>query len=101
MAGTSEAPDAAHFAALWAAIAVRLRRRVRVYYARTTYPNVYLVNYGITGDSKTTAQRRVEDLLPDEERVRVSRGIGSTEGTCDWMQLDDGTEIAHLLFLEE
>jgi hypothetical protein len=101
MVGTSEAPDAAHFTALWAAAAVLLRRRVHLYYGRTTYPNVYLVNYGITGDSKTTAQRRVEDLLPGEERVRVLRGIGSTEGTCDWMEANESSEIAHLLFLEE
>jgi hypothetical protein len=102
MQGTSEASDSAHFASMWAAVAVRLRRRVCIHYARTTFPNVYVINYGITGDSKTTAQRAADDLLPGEDRVRVLRGVGSTEGTCDWMQCDDeGVKVAHLLHLEE
>src|SRR5262249_51373478 len=57
MAGILEAPDSAHFASLWATAAARLRRRVWTYYAGTLYSNVYLVNFGTTGDSKTSAQR--------------------------------------------
>ena len=58
MEGTSEAPDSAHFASLWAVAAAQLRRRVYVYYAYPLYPNVFLVNYGTTGDSKTSAARQ-------------------------------------------
>ena len=74
MQGTSEAPDSAHFAAIWAVAAARLRRRVSIYYAFTHYPNVFLVNYGVTGDSKTSASRQGLRLLPEDGGVKVLRG---------------------------
>ena len=102
MAGTSEAPDSAHFAALWAVAAARLRRRLSIYYAFTHYPNVYLVNYGTTGDSKTSASRQGLRLLPEDGRVKLLRGVGSAEALGDWMQqLEDGPQASHLLFIEE
>ncbi len=102
MAGTSEAPDASHFAALWAVAAARLRRRVSIYYAFTHYPNVFLVNYGATGDSKTSASRQGLRLLPEDGRVKLLRGVGSAEALGDWMQqAQDGPKVAHLLFIEE
>ncbi len=101
MGGTSEAPDTAHFTALWAVAAVCLRRRVHFHYGITTYPNVYLVNYGPTGDCKTTGMRYGLRLLPDQG-VKVLRGVGSAEALGDWMQQpDEGLKISHLLFIEE
>jgi len=101
MHGTSEAPDTAHFSALWAVAAVCLHRRVSFYYAYTHYPNVYLVNFGNTGDSKTSAGRQGLRLLPDHG-VKLLRGVGSAEALGDWMQQsEDGPAISHLLFIEE
>lgn len=102
MNGTSEAPDSAHFAALWAVAAARLRRRVSIHYAFTHYANVFLVNFGTTGDSKTSSMRQGLRLLPTNGSVRVARGVGSAEALGDWMaQSEDGARVSHLLFLEE
>lgn len=102
MVGTSEAPDCAHFAALWATAAAHLRRRVSIFYAYPHYPNVYLVNIGLTGDSKTSAMRAGLKLLPSDGRVRLLRGAGSAEALADWMaQQEEGRGTSHLLFLEE
>lgn len=102
MTGILEAPDSAHFAALWAAGAARLRRRVWTYYASTLYPNVYLVNFGTTGDSKTSAQRIGIGLLPEDGSVKILRGVGSAEALGDWMiQPEDGVKASHLISLEE
>jgi phage/plasmid primase-like uncharacterized protein len=101
MQGTSEAPDTAHFTALWGVAAACLRRRVSFYYAFPHYPNVYLVNFGGTGDSKTSAGRQGLRLLPDEG-VKLLRGVGSAEALGDWMQQpDEGPAVSHLLFIEE
>jgi hypothetical protein len=101
MDGTSEAPDTAHFSALWAMAAACLRRRVSFYYAYPHYPNVYLVNYGNTGDSKTSAGRQGLRLLP-EHGIKLLRGVGSAEALGDWMQQrEEGPTISHLLFIEE
>lgn len=101
MEGTSEAPDTAHFSALWAAAAACLRRRVHMHYGHTTYANVYLANYGTTGDYKTTAMRYGLRLLP-EQGVKILRGVGSAEALGDWMQqADEGVKVSHLLFIEE
>lgn len=101
MEGTSEAPDTAHFAALWAVAATCLRRRVSFYYAYPHYPNVYLVNFGGTGDSKTSAGRQALGLLPPEG-VKILRGVGSAEALGDWMQQPEaGLLLSHLLFVEE
>ena len=78
-----------------------LRRRVSFYYAFTHYPNVYLVNYGNTGDSKTSAGRQGLRLLPDQG-VKVLRGVGSAEALGDWMQQpDEGPTVSHLMVIEE
>jgi phage/plasmid primase-like uncharacterized protein len=101
MRGTSEAPDTAHFTALWAVAAACLRRRVSFYYAFPHFPNVYLVNFGNTGDSKTSAGRQGLRLLP-AEGVKLLRGVGSAEALGDWMQQpEDGPKVSHLLFIEE
>jgi hypothetical protein len=102
MASILEAPDSVHFAALWAAAAARLRRRVWTYYAGTLYPNVFLVNFGLTGDSKTSAQRVGITLLRDDESIKILRGVGSAEALGDWMsQPEDGLKVSHLISLEE
>jgi hypothetical protein len=101
MQGTSEAPDTAHFSALWAIAAACLRRRVSFYYAFPHFPNVYLVNFGNTGDSKTSAGRQGLRLIPDQG-VKLLRGVGSAEALGDWMQQpEDGPAVSHLLFIEE
>lgn len=101
MQGTSEAPDTAHFTALWAVAAATLRRRVSFYYAFPHFPNVYLVNFGNTGDSKTSAGRQGLRLLP-EQGVKLLRGVGSAEALGDWMQQPvEGPMVSHLLFIEE
>ncbi len=101
MNGTSEAPDTSHFAAFWGVAAACLRRRVSFHYAYPHYPNVYLVNFGNTGDSKTSASRQGLRLLPDGG-VKLLRGVGSAEALGDWMQQpDEGPTVSHLLFIEE
>jgi hypothetical protein len=101
MRGTSEAPDTAHFTALWAVAAACLRRRVSFYYAFPHFPNVYLVNFGRTGDSKTSAGRQGLRFLP-EQGVKLLRGVGSAEALGDWMQQpEEGPAVSHLLFIEE
>jgi len=101
MQGTSEAPDTAHFSSLWALAAACLRRRVNFYYAYPHFANVYLVNFGNTGDSKTSAGRQGLRLLPDEG-VKLLRGVGSAEALGDWMQQpEEGPAVSHLLFIEE
>lgn len=101
MVGTSEAPDTAHFSALWGVAAATLRRRASFYYAYPHFANVYLVNFGNTGDSKTSAGRQGLRLLPDEG-VKLLRGVGSAEALGDWMQQSaDGPAVSHLLFIEE
>jgi hypothetical protein len=102
MDGTSEAPDTVHFSTLWANAAARLRRRVHIYYAFDHFPNVFLVNYGTTGDSKTSAMRQGFRVYPTDAKIKVLRGLGSAEALGAWMhQPDDGPRISHLIFLEE
>ena len=85
MEGTTEACDAAHFATLWAALAVALGRQVRMYSGDVVFPNVYLSVFGDTGDKKTTAQRRLCacNLLEHHPGVRIIRNVGTTEGLAD------------------
>lgn len=103
MEGTTEASDIGHFAALWAVVAARLRRQIWIEYGVRTYPNVYLVNCGDTGDMKTTAARGGLNLLPTDGRVKILRGVGSGEALGEWLgQADEGgSRPSHLLFLEE
>src|SRR5438094_6698236 len=99
MAGTTEAPDVFHFAALWAVAGAYLRRCVFIRCGLPLYPNVYLVTVGVTGDTKkTTAMRLAESLLP-EHGVKVLRGVGSAEALADWMGELKGD--SPLIILEE
>ena len=102
MDGTTEMPDAFHFASLWVLAAGTLRRRLQLHYAYPHYPNVYLVNVGATGDTKnTTGMRQGMQLVPSST-MKVLRGIGSAEALADWMtQPDETNAVAHLLVLEE
>jgi hypothetical protein len=103
MNGTTEASDVAHFATLWATVAVTLGRRVHMFAGDFIYPNVYLNYFGPTGDKKTTAQRRVFqcELLSPAATVRVIRNVGSTEGLVGALMKDSGPEGAYMLFWEE
>lgn len=80
MAHATEASDVFHFAALWARGAVALGRNVHFPYGCTLYANVFLVGYGPTGDRKTTAMRKAEEI---EGPLKVIRGGGSGEGIAD------------------
>ncbi len=102
MAGTTEMPDAFHFASLWVMAAGTLRRRLHLYYAYPHYPNVLLVNVGASGDTKkTTGIRQGVQLVPGDA-MKVLRGIGSAEALADWMtQPENAPPVAHLLVLEE
>ena len=84
MEGSTAASDVAHFCTLWAAVASALGRRIHMYSGGIVYPNVYLCNFGPTGDHKTTAQRRLKecDLLAGQT-VRYVQNVGSTEGLSD------------------
>jgi len=62
MVEATEASDVFHFAALWACGAVALGRKLHFPYGFTIYPNVFLVGYGLTGDRKTSAMRKVEEI---------------------------------------
>ncbi len=103
MQGTTEASDVFHFGALWAAAAVRLRRRVYLPYGMNLYPNVNLILYGPTGDRKTTAARGAIHVLEAAPAVKVLQGIGSGEGVADWLGTTEAgaQPPSHFLFLEE
>lgn len=104
MRGTTEAPETAHFATLWAAIAVALGRKVSMYAGDWIFPNVYLGVLGPTGNRKTTAMRRLFHcgLLDGVQGIQVVRNVGSTEGLAQALQ--DGTggsDCVYLMFWEE
>ena len=101
MARTTEARDVYHFAALWAAVAVLLGRRVSMFSGEPTHPNVYLSLFGTTGDKKTTAQRQILSygLLPAS--IQVIRNLGSTEGLADCLKREDRGDATALFFWEE
>jgi hypothetical protein len=80
MAQATEASDVFHFATLWARGAVALGRTVHFPYGSTIYPNVFLVGFGPSGDRKTTAMRKAEEI---GGRLKVIRGGGSGEGIAD------------------
>jgi hypothetical protein len=80
MSRSSEASDSFHFYTLWASIAVKLGRRVWFEYGGETYPNVFLINYGPSGDKKTSSIRRAPQLNPG---MTVIHGGGSAEGLGD------------------
>lgn len=97
---STNASDVAHFLALWAAMAAKLRRRVRFYYGMDLYPNGQFVYYGETGDKKTTATKRSISLIEKDKQVRVLQGVGSGEGLADWLG-KGGSSVSHLLYLSE
>jgi len=100
MGDTTEAPDAAHFAALWSVAGALLGRRVGMFAGGQIYANVYLGFFGPTGDKKTTAMRRILDHgLCDP--VRVVRNLGSTEGLADAMGAEGSNGGSVLFFWEE
>jgi hypothetical protein len=101
MDGTTEASDAAHFATLWAAIAVALGRNVQMFSGDTIYPNVYLSIFGASGDKKTTAERRIlsAGLLADHPQVKIIKNVGSTEGLAD--KVSDAETGVFLFYWEE
>jgi hypothetical protein len=74
-------------------------------YGGWLYPNVYLVNYGPTGNYKTSSMRRGLNLVEhhhQQQPVKILQGIGSAEALGDWMtQPDEGPKVSHLIFLEE
>lgn len=98
---STEAADALHFGALWAAAAVTLKRNVWMYSGVRVYPSVYINLVGPTADKKTTAQRMVTQcgIFPPE--VRIVRNQGSTEGLADSLRRDDGGACVALLMWEE
>lgn len=101
MAGTTEASDVAHFAALWSTCAVVLGRRVWMYAGEVVHPNVYLCYFGSTGDKKTTAQRRPINLQLIPSSVKVIQASGSTEGIADALKREDGEPTVALFAFEE
>jgi hypothetical protein len=95
MDGTTEASDTVHFATLWAALAAALGRKVFMYSGDITYPNIYVANVGVTGDKKTTGQRRICscNLLGPDSGVQIIRNVGSTEGLADALKDSTGTYL--------
>lgn len=79
MAQGTEASDVFHFATLWARGAVALGRTLHFPYGSTLYPNVFLVGYGPSGDRKTSAMRKVQEI----GTIRIIHGGGSGEGLAD------------------
>jgi hypothetical protein len=99
--GSTEASDVAHFAALWAATASALGRRVSMFSGFQTYPNIYVAFFGGTGDKKTTAMRSVFSLL--SEGVLLIPSVGSTEGLIELVKDKSETRSydSQLYFWEE
>ena len=100
--GTTEAPDSAHFATLWAAAAGTLGRRIWMFSGDVIYPNVYLAVLGPTGDRKTTAMRRIftSGLIFPSNKTLIIRNVGSTEGLCQKLQNSPDSNT-YLLYWEE
>jgi hypothetical protein len=84
MKNATEAPDAYHFSTLLVRAGMGLGRRVRFYLGMWIYCNFYCLNFGDTGDRKTTAQRQLPML--GSEPVKMIEGAGSGEGLADQFQ---------------
>src|SRR5574337_796235 len=94
---TCETPDVFHFAGLWIAAAIRLQRRLSVFYGYPMHPNVYLLLYAPTGESKTTTLRQTVDLFPIDGRIKKLNGVGSAEALADWLtQQEEEIGRAHV-----
>jgi hypothetical protein len=78
--GSTEASDVVHFSVLWTAAPLHMGRRVSMSYGDILYPNTYICFSGPSGDKKTTAQRRIQRLLPQGVPVFT---VGSVEGLSD------------------
>jgi hypothetical protein len=72
----TEASDVFHFGSLWPRAAASLGRRVYFSLGMKIYPSVFVVNYGPTGDRKTTATRQATEL---GNGIKVISGGGSGE----------------------
>lgn len=88
MKEATEAPDVFHFSTLLVRAGAALGRRVWFSYGMKLYPNFYVVNFGPTGDRKTTAQRYFDHL--GSAPVKVIRGAGSGEALADEFQNLEG-----------
>jgi hypothetical protein len=98
MKDATEAPDAYHFSTLLVRAGAALGRRIWFDYGMRLYPNFYCVNFGPSGDRKTTAQRYFDDLGTD--LVRKISGASSGEALADEFQdLPPGTPC--VLSIEE
>lgn len=98
MQHATEAPDEFHFSTLLIRAGATLGRRVWFKSGMKLYPNFNVVNFGETGDRKTTAQRYFEQL--GSSRVKVISGAGSGEALADEFQKLSSGEPC-LIFLEE
>jgi hypothetical protein len=103
MARTTEASEVAHFASIWAMIAVSLGRRVWFYSGDRIYPNVYLSVVGPSGDKKTTAMRRAQqhDFLCAVPDLHILGAVGSTEGLTEKLQHEGEQQCLCLFIWEE
>jgi hypothetical protein len=81
MQSATEAPDPFHFSTLLVRAGIELRRRIWFTYGLKLFPNFYCLNFGPTGDRKTTAQRTLPDL--GSAPVKIISGAGSGEGLAD------------------
>lgn len=96
MGDATEAADAFHFSTLLSRAGAALGRRVWFNYGMCLFPNFYIVNFGPTGDRKTTAQRYFEKLATTS--VKTISGAGSGEALADEFQgLPPGTPCAFQL----
>ena len=98
MKHVTEAPDSFHYSTLLVRAGMAIGRRVWFPYAMKLFPNFYCLNFGPTGDRKTTAQRYFADL--GSAPVKMISGAGSGEGLADEFQaLPPGTPC--VISLEE
>lgn len=98
MREATEAADEFHFSTLLVRAGMTLGRRVWFNYGMKVYPNFYVLNFGPTGDKKTTAQRYLDGL--GRMTVKVISGAGSGEALADEFQSVSAGEPC-LICLEE
>lgn len=96
MANATEAPDGFHYSTLLARAGATLGRRIWFRYGMRLFPNFYIVNFGPTGDRKTTAQRCFENL--GNAPLKLISGAGSGEALADeFRDLSPGTSCTFQL----
>ncbi len=101
MDGTTEASDVVHFASLWTACAVALKRNVWFHLGTSLYPNAYICIYGATADKKTTGMRGILANSLVQPHVHLFKSAGSTEGLLEKLNASGKEENVALFFLEE